>query len=196
MSDPAVFLDRDGVVVELVWDAVDGSFEGPHVEDDVRLVPGAADAVRRIRALDYRTVVVSNQPGVAKGKVSHEVLRAAHERVVRLLAERGVVIDDYRYCLHHPDASDPALAGPCVCRKPLPGMLLDAAAALGLDLSRSWMIGDSDVDAEAGRAAGCRTVLVENPGSAHRRREGGGADHRVADLARAVDVLEREAARA
>ena len=110
MSDRAVFLDRDGVIVELVWDAVDGSFEGPNVEDDVRLVPGAADAIRRIRSLDYRTVVVSNQPGAAKGKASHEDLREAHEHVVRLLAEQGVVIDDYRYCLHHPDAVDPALA--------------------------------------------------------------------------------------
>ena len=152
MSDRAVFLDRDGVVVELVWDAVDESFEGPNVEDDVRLVPGAADAIRRIRSLDYRTVVVSNQPGAAKGKASHEDLREAHEHVVRLLAEQGVAIDDYRYCLHHPDAVDPSLAGACDCRKPKPGMLLEAAADLDLDLARSWMIGDSDVDAEAGRA--------------------------------------------
>ena len=110
MSDGAVFLDRDGVIVELVWDAVDESFEGPNVKEDVRLVPGAADAIRRIRSLDYRTVVVSNQPGAAKGKASHDDLLEAHEHVVRLLAEQGVAIDDYRYCLHHPDAVDPALA--------------------------------------------------------------------------------------
>ena len=192
MSDRAVFLDRDGVIVELVWDAADGSFEGPNVEGDVRLVPGAAAAIGRIRSLDYRTVVVSNQPGAAKGKASQEDLRRAHEHVVRLLAERGVVIDDYRYCLHHPDAVDPALTGPCDCRKPLPGMLLEAAAALELDLSRSWMIGDSDVDAAAGRASGCRTILVENPRSAHRRHDDGRADHRVSDLARAVDLVASE----
>ena len=192
MSDPAVFLDRDGVVVQLVWDAADESYEGPHLEGDVRLLPGVADAIHRIRALDYRTVVVSNQPGVAKGKVSHDDLRAVHERVVRLLAQRGVAIDDYRYCLHHPAATDPALAIACDCRKPKPGMLLDAAAALDLDLDRSWMIGDSDVDTDAGRAAGCRTILVENPRSTHRRREGRPAAHRVADLARAVDVVASE----
>jgi len=193
LSDPAVFLDRDGVVVELVWDAVDGAYEGPTAARDVRLVEGAADAIGRIRLLDYRTVVVSNQPGVAKGKTSREDLREAHERVVRLLAERGVVIDDYRYCLHHPDAVDPVLAGGCDCRKPKPGMLLEAAAALDIDLSRSWMIGDSDVDAEAGRTAGCRTILVENPRSAHRRRQDGSVDHRVRDMSRAVDVVASEA---
>jgi D-glycero-D-manno-heptose 1,7-bisphosphate phosphatase len=193
VSARAVFLDRDGVVAELVWDDVDGSFEGPTAAGDVQLVPGAADAIRRIRSLDYRTVVVSNQPGTAKGKVSREALLETHEHVVRLLAEQGVMIDDYRYCFHHPDAVDPALAGPCDCRKPKPGMLLEAAAELGLDLSRSWMIGDSDIDAEAGRAAGCRTIVVENPRSAHRRHGDGAADYRAHDVVGAADVVASEA---
>jgi len=192
VSDGAVFLDRDGVIVELVWDPVDGSFEGPNREEDVRLVPGAADAIRRIRSLDYRTVVVSNQPGAAKGKASHEDLRGAHERVVRLLTESGVAIDDYRYCLHHPDAVDPELARACECRKPKPGMLLQAAAALDIDLSRSWMIGDSDADAEAGRTAGCRTILVENPRSLHRRQVEGHVDYRVRDVAHAAEIVVSE----
>jgi D-glycero-D-manno-heptose 1,7-bisphosphate phosphatase len=192
VSDGAVFFDRDGVIVELVWDAVDGSFEGPIVKEDVSLVPTAADAISRIRALDYRTVVVSNQPGAAKGKASREDLLEAHDRVVRLLAERGVVIDDYRYCLHHPDAVHPELALVCECRKPKPGMLLQAAAALDIDLSRSWMIGDSDADAQAGRTAGCRTILVENPGSTHRRRADGHVDFRVRDVVRAAEIVVRE----
>jgi histidinol-phosphate phosphatase family protein len=193
VSDRAVFLDRDGVIVELVWDGVDASFEGPTARDEVELVPGAADAIRRIRSLDYRTVVVSNQPGAAKGKASQEELLEAHERVVRLLAEQDVMIDDYRYCLHHPDALDPLLARPCDCRKPQPGMLLEAAAALDIDLSQSWMIGDSDADVEAGRGAGCRTILVENPRSTHRRRDDAPADHRVGDVAHAADIVAREA---
>ena len=192
MSDAAVFLDRDGVIVELVWDAADESFEGPNIKDDVRLVTAAADAIRRIRTLDYRTVVVSNQPGAAKGKASHNDLLEAHEHVVRLLAECGVAIDDYRYCLHHPDAIDPELAHACDCRKPKPGMLLEAAAALDIDLSRSWMIGDADVDAEAGRVAGCRTILVENPRSTHRRRIDGQVDYRVSDIAHAAEIVAGE----
>ena len=192
MSDGAVFLDRDGVVVELVWDPVDGSFESPNVEADVQLVPGAADAIRRIRLLDYRTVVVSNQPGAAKGKVSRADLRKAHAHVVRLLAEQGVAIDDYRYCLHHPEAVDPSFAQACDCRKPKPGMLLEAADDLDLDLSRSWMIGDSDVDAEAGFSAECRTILVENPQSRHRRRARAPVDFRASTVAGAADILMRE----
>ena len=192
MSDRAVFLDRDGVIVELVWDATDEAFEGPNVEDDVRLVPEAADGIRRIRSLDYRIVVVSNQPGAAKGKASRDDLRAVHGRVVHLLAEQGAVVDDYRYCLHHPDAVDSLLRRACGCRKPKPGMLLGAASDLDIDLSRSWMIGDSDIDTEAGREAGCRTILVENPRSTHRRHPEGRADHRVRDVARATDVVVRE----
>lgn len=193
MSSGAVFLDRDGVIVELVWDAADESYEGPNVEQDVRLVPGAADAIRRIRTLDYRAVVVSNQPGAAKGKASQDDLLEAHARVVSLLAERGAEIDDYRYCLHHPQACDPGLAEECDCRKPKPGMLLQAASALDLDLSRSWMIGDADTDAEAGHMAGCRTILVENPQSAHRRTVNGYVDFRARDVAHAVDIVASEA---
>lgn len=192
MSHEAVFFDRDGVIVELVWDDKDGSYEGPNAKEDVHLVSGASEAIRRIRALDYRTVVVSNQPGAAKGKASHEELLETHAHVVRLLAEQGVEIDDYRYCFHHPDALDPRLARACECRKPKPGMLLEAAAALDLDLSRSWMIGDSDSDAEAGRLAGCRTILVENPHSTHRRRSDQHVDFRARDIAGAADIVASE----
>ncbi len=191
MSRPAVFLDRDGVVVELVWDEVDGSFEGPHREDDVRLTEGAVEAIGRIRALDYRTVVVSNQPAAAKGKASQDDLRNVHTRLVGLLSEGGVEIDDYRYCLHHPDAVVPELREECDCRKPRPGMLLEAAESLDLDLSRSWMIGDADTDIAAGRAAGCATILVENPRSTHRRADGS-SDHRAQDIAGAVEIIARE----
>ena len=192
MSHDAVFLDRDGIIVELVWDPVDESYEGPNVTADVRLVHGATDAIRRIRSLDYRTIVVSNQPGAAKGKASRDDLLEAHEHVVRLLAEAGVVIDDYRYCLHHPDALDPELAQVCDCRKPKPGMLLQAGAALDIDFSRSWMIGDSDSDAEAGRMAGCRTILVENPRSSHRRAIDTRVDFRAKDVTHAVDIVMSE----
>jgi D-glycero-D-manno-heptose 1,7-bisphosphate phosphatase len=189
VSDAAVFLDRDGVIVELVWDSVDGSYEGPNIGEDVRLAPGAADAIGRIRSLDYRSVVVSNQPGAAKGKASHDDLLDAHAQLVRLLAERGVEIDDYRYCFHHPDSIVPELGRECECRKPRPGMLLAAAADLDLDLSRSWMIGDSETDVEAGRAAGCRTILVENPQSPHRRGSAGQPDYRAKDIAAALEIV-------
>jgi D-glycero-D-manno-heptose 1,7-bisphosphate phosphatase len=192
VSDRAVFLDRDGVIVELVWDDVDRAFEAPNSRDDVTLVPGAADAIRRLRALEYQTVIVSNQSAAAKGKASIADLQKAHEQVVRLLARAGASIDEYRYCMHHPDGIDPALTGSCDCRKPKPGMLLDAAFDRGLDLAACWMIGDSDADIEAGSRAGCRTVLVEHPASSHRRQTVGRVDYRAASIADAVAIIASE----
>ncbi len=158
----------------------------------MRLVPGAADAIRRIRSLDYRTVVVSNQPGVAKGKASHEDLREAHRHVVRLLAEQGVAIDDYRYCLHHPEAVDPSLARACECRKPKPGMLLEAAADLDIDLSP-----ELDDRGRRRRRGGRTPRRVQDdprrePAVAHRRRDDGRVDYRVKDVAQAADIVARE----
>jgi D-glycero-D-manno-heptose 1,7-bisphosphate phosphatase len=136
-------------------------------------------------------IVASNQPAAAKGIATVDALDAVHDRVVELLGDAASVVDEWRYCRHHPDALDPALRG-CECRKPRPGMLLDAAGAHGLDLARSWMVGDADRDVEAGRTAGCRTALVENPESAHRRTGAAGEDVRVADLAAAVsEILDR-----
>ena len=86
-------------------------------------------------------------------------------------------------CLHHPDGVVPELSGPCDCRKPAPGMLVDAARELDLDLERSWMVGDTDADVEAGRAAGCRTALILNAASAHKRSREVGADLEGPDLA-------------
>ena len=137
----------------------------------------------------YTLVCVSNQPGAAKGRVTVERLQAVHERVLVLLAREGVELSASRLCLHHNEASLPELGGPCDCRKPAPGMLKDAAGALGLDLTASWMVGDTDADVAAGRAAGCRTVLIEYPGGAHKRSGGARPDLLAADLADGVAQL-------
>ncbi len=112
---------------------------------------------------------VSNQPAAAKGVVTVEQLLAVHRRVVELLALQGAALAGCRLCLHHPEGVVPELSGPCACRKPAPGMLLDAARALGIELGISWMVGDTDADVQAGRAAGCGTLLIEYAGSAHKR---------------------------
>ena len=187
---PAAFLDRDGVLNELVPDPVSGAPESPLQVEDVRLLPGAAAAARAAGAsAGIALVCVSNQPAAAKGKVSVEQLHAVHERVLELLAREGVRLDASRLCLHHPEGVVPELSGPCACRKPAPGMLLDAAAALGLDLGASWMVGDTDADVAAGRAAGCRTVLIEYPGSAHKRAGRASPDCVAVDLADGVAQL-------
>jgi D-glycero-D-manno-heptose 1,7-bisphosphate phosphatase len=189
VSAPGVFLDRDGVIVELVWDELDRRLEAPNSPGDVRLATGAAEAIRTFRSAGFRTVVVSNQGAAAKLKVTRADLADTHERVVQLLADQGAEIDDYRYCLHHPEGLDTELAVVCACRKPAPGMLLAAAAELDIDLAVSWMIGDSDLDVEAGRRAGCRTILVENPGSAHRRVDDVVPNHRVPTVEHAVRIV-------
>jgi D-glycero-D-manno-heptose 1,7-bisphosphate phosphatase len=168
----AVFLDRDGVLNELVVDPVSGELESPLSVEQVRLEPGAAAAAARIVDAGYLVVCVSNQPAAAKGKVSVSQLIAVHTRVTDLLSSEGVTFAASRICLHHEQGSVPGLAGPCQCRKPAPGMLLDAAATLGLDLGDSWMVGDTDADIAAGRAAGCRTLLIRNPASVHKRLQG------------------------
>jgi D-glycero-D-manno-heptose 1,7-bisphosphate phosphatase len=187
----AVFLDRDGVLNELVADpgAGAGVAESPLKVEQVRLIAGAAAAAARLARAGYLLVCVSNQPAAAKGKVPLAQLLAVHERVTELLAQEGVTLAASRLCLHHEQGVVPGLRGPCACRKPAPGMLLDAAGALGVDLASSWMVGDTDADIGAGRAAGCRTLLIRNPGSVHKRLQMVTADFVADSLADGVRKL-------
>jgi D-glycero-D-manno-heptose 1,7-bisphosphate phosphatase len=186
---PAVFVDRDGVINELMPDPVSGRPESPLRLDDVRLIPGAAAALRDLANAGWRLVGVSNQPSAAKGLLTLDELHAIQSRVLELLGAEGARLDDFRLCLHHPEGVVPELSGECDCRKPAPGMLLAAAEALRLDLRRSWMVGDTDGDVQAGRAAGCRTILVEHPPSAHKRTAALEPDAVVADLAAAAGII-------
>jgi len=185
----AVFLDRDGVIVEPVPDALLGTYESPYRPEDVALVEGAAEAIADLRTAGFLVIGVSNQPAAAKGNTTLDDLRAVHERTAALLENAHAPLDDWRYCFHHPDGVDPDLSGPCECRKPAPGMLFDAARAHGVDLTSSWMVGDSDSDIAAGAAAGMRTVLVEHPRSAHRRRGGAAATLAVTNLRSATSAI-------
>jgi D-glycero-D-manno-heptose 1,7-bisphosphate phosphatase len=185
----AVFLDRDGVINRLVPDPETGFPESPLCPEQVRLVPDAASALKRLRAGGYALAGVTNQPAAAKGRVSIEQLEAVQGTVIALLEREGAPLDVWRICLHHPDGVVPELSGPCDCRKPKPGMLIDAGRELGADMARSWMVGDTDADIQSGRAAGCRTVLVEHPDSSHKRSDGSEPDATVQDLAQAAALL-------
>ena len=169
MNRRAVFLDRDGTLNELVADPVSGRPESPLRVQDVQLIPGAAAAARRLIEAGWVLVGASNQPAAAKGTVSLVELDAIQARVIELMSAEGVQFTDFRICKHHPSGLVPGLSGSCDCRKPDPGLLLEAAAANQIELSASWMIGDSDADVLAGQAAGCRTIILEHAPSAHRR---------------------------
>jgi D-glycero-D-manno-heptose 1,7-bisphosphate phosphatase len=187
----AVFVDRDGVINDLVVDPISGFPESPLHPGDVTLMSGAASALRRLVDAGWTLVGVSNQPAAAKGTIDLAELYAVQDRVLARLREEGLRFADFRLCPHHPDGVVPELSGPCGCRKPAPGMLLDAAAARDIDLGASWMIGDADLDVAAGHAAGCATILVEHPGSIHKRTGASRPDQTVADLATAVDFILR-----
>jgi D-glycero-D-manno-heptose 1,7-bisphosphate phosphatase len=179
---PAAFLDRDGVLNEFVIDHASGTADSPHRVEDVRLIPGAGAAAARLARAGFALVCISNQPAAAKGKASIEQLLDVHRRVTELLAREGAPLEASRLCWHHPEGTIAELAVCCACRKPAPGMLLDAAASLGVDLGASWMVGDSDIDVAAGRAAGCRTVLIEYGDTAHKRSASTRPDLLAADL--------------
>lgn len=152
MRRDALFLDRDGTLIEEV-----NYLASP---EQVRLIPGAAVAVRKLNAAGVPVVVVTNQAGVARGYFPEERVGEVHAHLSELLAIEGANVDAYYYCPHHGTAGIGEYRIDCECRKPKPGMLLKAAGDLNLDLSRSWMIGDKLDDLRAGAAAGCRTVLV------------------------------------
>jgi D-glycero-D-manno-heptose 1,7-bisphosphate phosphatase len=163
------FLDRDGVLDHGVPDPDSGMPESPLTVRDVRLLDGAAQAASTLAAGGFALVCVSNQPAAAKGKTTLQELMAVHERVVELLAGEGVELLVSLLCPHHPQGTVAGLSGPCACRKPAPGMLVQAAREQSVALSRCWMLGDTDSDVLAGRAAGARTVLISYPASAHKR---------------------------
>lgn len=147
-----MFLDRDGTLIEEV-----GYVNHP---SRVRLLPGAADAVARLRAAGNAVVVVTNQAGIARGYLPRSLVDAAHAELERQLAGAGTRVDGIYLCPHHPTEGVGDLRVACECRKPAPGMLLAAAADLGLDLTRAALVGDLPSDVAAGAAVGARTVLV------------------------------------
>lgn len=159
----AVFLDRDGTINRYVGFLRD--------IEQFELLPGVAEAIRRINASGYLAIVITNQPVIARGEVTREQLREIHNKMETLLGRERAYVDALYYCPHHPDKGHPGevpdLKIDCDCRKPRPGLLLQAAADYNIDLTNSWMIGDSDSDVQAGQAAGCRTMRIgENgPGS-------------------------------
>jgi D-glycero-D-manno-heptose 1,7-bisphosphate phosphatase len=148
----AVFLDRDGTVVENV--------EYNNDPDKVSLLPGAAEAVAKLNNAQLSVFIVTNQSGIARGIVTFEELAAVHKRLDELFATKGAHIDAYYFCPHHPTEGNGPLTIKCFCRKPSPGLLKEAASEHGVDLRRSYFIGDHSTDIEAGKAVGMGTVLV------------------------------------
>jgi D-glycero-D-manno-heptose 1,7-bisphosphate phosphatase len=189
VSTRGVFIDRDGTLIE----------ETGYLNDlsRLKLFPYSVDAVRQLNRAAFTVVVVTNQAGIARGIVPATFLETAHAHLSRAMDAGGARIDRYYHCPHHPDGIVPGLSRACDCRKPAPGLWLQASRELSIDLSQSYTIGDRWLDVRAGRAAGTRTVMVRTgygEGEARARTDGVAADAIVSDFAAAVGwILQQDA---
>jgi D-glycero-D-manno-heptose 1,7-bisphosphate phosphatase len=185
---PAVFLDRDNTLIRN-----DGDLGDP---EGVVLMQGAASAIASLRGLGYQIVVVTNQGGVARGRYTEEDVHAVHDRIAERMIQQanGATIDAFYYCPYHPEGTVEKYKREHPSRKPSPGMLLQAAADLKLDLSTSWMIGDALRDIAAGRAAGTRTILLRDgsAGPLEGVAEGDRPDYVAAGMVAAVRIIAQQ----
>ncbi|MCP4365048.1 MAG: HAD family hydrolase [Planctomycetes bacterium] len=179
MSKRAVFLDRDGTIVRGV--------EYLRTPEELELLPNAARAIKRFNEDGYLTIIITNQSGVARGFLTEETLAEIHKRLLGMLSEEGARIDAIYYCPHLAEGTVEAYSIDCQCRKPRAGMLQRAATEHDIDLSTSTMIGDTPADVMAGKAAGCRTVLVQTHGYDFDMPEE--PDHTAKDLLAAVALV-------
>ncbi len=185
---PAVFLDRDGTLIE----------ERNYLDRLELIAPfaGTASALARLRDAGFALVVVTNQAGVARGYFDEAFVRRAHEHLAALFARDGIVLDGYYYCPHHPEGTVEPYRRVCGCRKPAPGMVEQAARDLDLDVARSYVIGDKWIDVELARSAGARGILVRTGYGATIEAEPPDGVHPFAivdTLAEAADVIVAEA---
>jgi D-glycero-D-manno-heptose 1,7-bisphosphate phosphatase len=181
----AVFLDRDGTINEEV-----GYLKSL---DELSIFPFTASAVGMIHGAGMKAVVVSNQSGVARGFFNEDFVETVHEKINAILSEEGAFIDRFYYCPHHPTEGTGRYLRDCHCRKPKVGMLLQASEELGIDLSRSYMVGDTERDMEAARNAGVTGVLVRT-GYGREVGETEGATYAARDLLDAVNWILKDRA--
>ena len=156
----AVFLDRDGVINELVYHQEQEVIDSPFTPRQFKLIPGVIESLKILRQNGYLTILISNQPGIAKGHMTAKNFELIKQKMNSELSKGGAALDGEYYCLHHPEAVVEKYRMQCDCRKPLPGLLFKAAREKGIDLKESWLIGDNLSDIQAGKAAGCRTILI------------------------------------
>jgi len=185
MSNRAVFIDRDGTLIE--------HYDYLTEPGQVKLLSTAGSALRLLRDRGFTLVIVSNQSAIARGMLTEKKLEEIHSYLKSLLNEQGAYLDRIYYCPYHPEAVVGKYRRESDMRKPQPGMFYEAAKDLDIDLKQSWMVGDDDRDIAAGRAAGCRTILVEQRGSSLVQRGSEKPEFKVMNLQEAANIIVRQA---
>lgn len=185
----AVFLDRDGVINQLVYNPKTKEHESPHHESDFQLCPDALPSLSRLQKMGYLLFLVSNQPSYAKGKTTLENIKAIHEKFHSLLLDANIHFRDYFYCYHHEQGIVPEYAVDCCCRKPKDYFLQQAKEKYGLKMADCWLIGDRDSDIFCGQSSGVKTILITNQ---HSKPKQGGSqpDFSALNLPEAVKIIE------
>ena len=153
-------MDRDGVVNQLLYFAEQGRIDTPLNPQQFQLIPGVGQGIKILSSAGFQIVIVSNQPGIAKGQLSRGTFESIRQETRHQLEAEGALLDGEYYCLHHPQAVVSEYRKICDCRKPKPGLILQAAGERSLDIESSFMVGDGLTDVEAGNKAGCHTILV------------------------------------
>ena len=198
MTAPAIFLDRDGTISEMVYYPEHALVDSPCSPSQLMLAEGAGPALRTFRRLGYKLVLISNQPGIAKEHFTPEIHQQMVQRLDHLLGREGVALTAQYYCLHHPQAKLAPYRLDCGCRKPEPGLLVQAAREHDLSLSDSITVGDSLTDVLAGQRAGTRTILLTTVNSlitrlmAEREAEPSFLARNLAEAAEQVRLIRRQ----
>jgi len=185
MNQKAIFLDRDDTIME-----DSGYINSPQ---QVKLILGVAGALVDLRKMGYKIIVVSNQSGIARGIITEQAIAQIHERLKQILAEQNAYLDRIYYCPYHPDGVIAKFRKDSDWRKPKPGMLLAAAKEMSIDLAGSWMVGNGYRDVAAGKAAGCRTILIKSHTNMPvKQLDDPDADFEAINLKEAVNIVKRE----
>jgi len=185
MSNKAVFMDRDNTLIE-----DPGYINNP---DQVKLLPGASEALIELKEIGYKRVIVTNQSAIARGIVTEKVLGRIHERLEKILAQEGAYIDKIYYCPYHPDGVIEKYRKDSDLRKPNCGMILAAAEEMSIDLGQSWMIGNSYRDITAGLRAGCKTILINSSiNQTYRKPTDPVPDKQAVNIKEAVNIIKMD----
>ena len=160
VTSRAIFLDRDGTIIQLVLNPETNHMEPPRILKDIEFCTYAIEFMKQLQDKGYKLFIVSNQPDIAKEKQTPQQILAVHNYIDTILIKNDINITQYFYCFHHPEGTHPVHSIKCKCRKPAPGFILQAGKQYNLDLEKSWIIGDKDTDIECGKNAGTHGIKI------------------------------------